>query len=495
MSKLQSTHVGPQPSYIAPIVTTSDHQAGASSRKLQIVLPANNPDVNLCKTLATITALGYSTPSIVGWQQTFNHSEMMSEGSHLGKITNTLNYLEALEPQNDTDLVLVMDAYDIWFQLPPSILIERYERLVQEGTARAAQRVGSDAAGLKQTIIFAAGKRCAPNQSHTIACYAAPDAPIAKDLYGVNTDTVIGRNKYYSGRQRFLNSGYVIGPAADMRRLFRRASVLIAEHEDNDPTDNGSHGSDSLYHGSDQSIFNIIFGQQEYARETLRRRRMGFAQRTWRALSGTERLARAGAVLEGTPVDDVLNPSFTHETMFIEADKEFEYEYGVGLDYTSDLGHQTVNSERDAEWLHHDRLLEPQVQDRNRFDCPLRAKQQLPEDLATGQQPRQLQVYDGDDALNSGWAGVPLYTHLCYGTIPVMIHHNGLKDARERVWDRLWFQTDAMRSLGPADTSHSTVAGTPVDSHYLALAHGGRGGVWTDTRGPMSWEELCAIGE
>lgn len=94
-----------------------------------------------------------------------------------------------------------------------------------------------------------------------------------KDLYGVNTDTVIGRNKVFSDRQRYLNSGYIIGPVGEMRSMFERAKQLLDDWEENrtSESDNGSHVSDFYYHGSDQSIFNIIMGQQEYVREVKRR--------------------------------------------------------------------------------------------------------------------------------------------------------------------------------------------------------------------------------
>lgn len=100
---------------------------------------------------------------------------------------------------------------------------------------------------------------------HTVACYPIPDSPLPDDLYGANTDTVMGKNKVTSHRQRYLNSGYdstffpdaatksdklcryIMGPAKDMRLMFRRAWEKVEANQDHDPWDNGSGGSDFMY--------------------------------------------------------------------------------------------------------------------------------------------------------------------------------------------------------------------------------------------------------
>ena len=161
-----------------------------------------------------------------------------------------------------------------------------------------------------------------------------PASPLPDDLYGANTDTIMGRNKYTSLKQRYLNSGYAIGPVADMRRLWRRAQEKVDSLKEHPDWDNGSHGADFMYHGSDQSIFNQILGEQEFQREVMRRRHRtpddvakGIAEDplpTW---------------IEGTLVDDPINPSFTHEPM--EAKEGRPDEFGTGLDYFSELGQQT----------------------------------------------------------------------------------------------------------------------------------------------------------
>lgn len=42
------------------------------STKLHVLLPASNPEVNLCKTLLTSKVLGYETPTLIAWNQKFD---------------------------------------------------------------------------------------------------------------------------------------------------------------------------------------------------------------------------------------------------------------------------------------------------------------------------------------------------------------------------------------------------------------------------------------
>ena len=42
--------------------------------KLHVLLPASNPEVNLCKTLMSASILGYPTPTLIAWNETFDTS-------------------------------------------------------------------------------------------------------------------------------------------------------------------------------------------------------------------------------------------------------------------------------------------------------------------------------------------------------------------------------------------------------------------------------------
>lgn len=403
---------------------------------------------------------------------------LLGGGSHVAKISGVLRYLEALDSAADEELVLMMDGYgafdcyenqsrndthreaDIWFQLRPEVLISRYHAINAQANKRLIDRLGRavEKERLSQTIIFGAGKRCAPNQVHTVACYPIPQSPLPDDLYGANTDTIMGRNKYTSLRQRYLNSGYIMGPAGDMRKMFRRAWEKVQGIKDHIEWDNGSHGSDFMYHGSDQSIFNTMLGEQEFQREVMRRRHRTAVDR----LRGQGKAPKATRI-EGTLIDDPLKPKFTHETMEHKPGKPDEF--GMGLDYFSELGQQTVNAEEDAQWLWYNRNIKEQIPDRRLFDCPPRVAGTIPEDILDSRRP-----YAGsEDGSDPGWMDVPLYTNLCLDRIPVMIHHNGDKAARGYSWPKHWISAHARKLIS---TTQRVGALTPGAAH-------------------LRWNELC----
>lgn len=405
--------------------------------KLHLLLPATQGNVDLCKTLLSAKILGYPTPGLLAWGESYDSPTQMAGGSHLAKIFRVLDYLNGLPPSQDSKLVMMLDAYDIWFQLHPDVLINRFQSINDQADARNLKYFGFN---VKQKIIFGAGKRCAPNQLHTVACYPIPPSPLPDDLYSANTDTVFGRNKYSSHRQRYLNSGYIMGRASDLRKLFAAAAEEVHDTPDHADFDNGSGGSDFVYHGSDQSIFSTLMGRQEYMRQY-------------------QLDNRQPVELEGTIIPDPINPPFTHETMDPPADP-WAWEFGIGLDYFSDLGHQTVNSEFDAKWLTFaDDPLDTDFPGKNEFDCPSRANKSALDD-----------IWSSSPAPEGGWDKVPLYTHLCLNRVPCMLHFNGDKNARAYRWRDMWWHASS-RAMLQADQGQN-----------IAL---------TDKGDTYHWEDLC----
>lgn len=66
-----------------------------------------------------------------------------------------------------------------------------------------------------------------------------------------------------------------MGPVADMRAFFARAEAIVEELGDApEPDDNGSTWIEKVYLNSDQCVFNMIFGPQEYQREIIRVRHL-----------------------------------------------------------------------------------------------------------------------------------------------------------------------------------------------------------------------------
>lgn len=215
-----------------------------------------------------------------------------------------------------------------------------------------------------------------------------------------------------------------------------------------------------------------MLGEQELQRWVMRLRHLTSED----IANGMDQLPQS--YIEGTLVDNPIDPSFTHET--VEHKEGKPDEFGMGLDYFSDLGQQTVNSEEDARFLVYNRNIDEQIRNRDGlFDCPSRVKGVLPEDVAASAPP-----LEGFTSLQQGdarhrWTDVPLYTNLCLDTIPVMIHHNGNKDAREFQWQQLWVQQHARTVMADVlrDGGHE----------------GRRGGAQLKGGEFLSWEELCSF--
>ena len=439
-----------------------------------LLLPANRPSVNLCKLVLGATLLGYPSPVLTAWGEEHNRDGILGGGSHLAKVSSVLRYLQSLPAEQDNDTVIMLDAYDIWLQLPMQVLLGRYEELLSSAQSRLEQSLEAKAVdyeGLRQLILFGAGKRCAPNLMHTVACYALAESPLPHDLYGNDTDTVIGHNLWYSFRQRYLNSGVIIGPVKPMRHLFEEAQRLVEKQPDHDPLDDGTGVSDFIYHGSDQSIFAAMYGRQELARETLRLKH---------SPHGTK--PRSSQIL-GANIDNALDPSFTHEKIDLNlTDGHNPWEYGIFLDYWSDVAHQTVNSERDATWLRYSqRNVEKQVPRRALFDCPVRIPDGIPNDILISR-ANTLDTVD--------WKLQPLYTHLCLSRVPVLVHHNGDKARRETEWHRMWYHRNASAMLHDLHVSMPPEQGT-FEQAKRRPRLSTVGGAWTDTGKHLAWSELC----
>ncbi|KAI9903839.1 hypothetical protein N3K66_000368 [Trichothecium roseum] len=456
-------------------------------------MPATKRDMNMCKTLMTMTILGYPTPRIVAWGDGDDSEGLVGGGSHYSKITKTLEFLDDEQrrnnrPEFEDELVFMIDSYDIWFQLPVHTLIDRYHAIVKEENERVRHRMGHkayDREGINSQIVFGAGKRCAPNQMQSIACYPVPDSPLPRDIHGGATDTVLGRTRWTSHRTRYLNSGYIIGPVRQVRAMLQRAQLKLGECAGRERADfdDGSGSTGFCYRGSDQSIFVEMFGEQEFQREIMRRHHRGAYEDYLDGIIPNRAGARpATTFIENVPVDDLLEPGFPHQENDTSYDPGKPHEYGIALDYWSALGHQTMHAERDFRYIRHDRPVEEQFHgEGGMFDCK-NMKAPFPADLPRGTSLNLLRGEmegggETEEGKDVGWDALPLFHEVCVGTAPVMLHHNSVdKRQREAQWDRTWWHGHSRNLLAKRRElgAPQLVEGIPVE-----------GG---DT---LTWEELC----
>ena len=385
----------------------------------------------------------------------------------MAKISGGLDYLRALDSTHDEDMVLLVDGFDLWFQLSPQIMIDRYDEINSRARERVLGRLGAEAMDISpttQTIIFSSQKRCWPGKDDDLSCYAVPDSPLPRYIYGPQTDVDVGdkKNPYLKFRQRWLNAGFMIGPVNDLRTLFERA----LERAEANPNQEGN----------DQNVLSTIWGEQEYVREAARLSKLP----PWKRGSQTSRKA------------------------FMPSDGT-NYEFGVGLDYESALSIPTVFAEYDSQWLlfGDDKTLDKAFSEYNISDPRATSIQA---DVANEPAPFDSISEDEVDggrlpARPMSWKEVPLYTNLWTGIIPAVIHHNahrdGLKALRVTVWDRMWFQPYA-RALLNARMRESykpiAVSKTNGKKWFSTTDRERILGAWTDNPeqgGWMDWTDLC----
>ena len=326
--------------------------------------------------------------------------------SHLTKITGVLEYLQWATDSNTTadgkleedDLVLMLDAYDIWMQLPPSVLIKRYFAANAQADQRLAMESGSafDNSFPRQTILTSSQKRCfAPRNSLSdLHCRDLPTSPLPDNIFGFFTDSIFA--KYQYARPRYLNSGSFMGPAGDMRAYFQRVSDRMNKHLERNPSPDELSG--------DQGIFAEIFGEQE--------------------------ISRREAMISGDAAD----------ALRLRQEDGENSEFHLGLDYTQELFYPTCYSETSGSFV---RLSDSEslIRDSARAGVAPPRIESLPGDVALA--PSPLAMLENSPVLKQSWASVPLYADFWTTSIPVGIHHNawrdGLKDRQQTWWDRTWY--------------------------------------------------------
>lgn len=198
--------------------------------------------------------------------------------------------------------------------------------------------------------------------------------------------------------------------------------------------------------GSDQGVFAEMFGQQEFMRHVMKYRSRNFLRRflDFAAL-------KTGYKYSYQTIDPAIKDHETKEdrvTLSLEPDNPLAFEFGIGLDYKSEILQVTVFSEYDTEWL--------ERQDRARIDAVSTGKGvpmpprigQLPREVVTSPQPfyssRQGYVEGSRLPVEKTWNRVPLFTNVWSGISPVAVHHNahgdGLESRIHTHWPYTWFQ-------------------------------------------------------
>ncbi|ORX34855.1 hypothetical protein BD324DRAFT_653110 [Kockovaella imperatae] len=109
-------------------------------------------------------------------------------------------------PEND--LVFLVDALDVWLQLPPADVARRF------------LEYGKD-------VLVGAERHCVPNSWPSHECQGAPQSPLPIGLWEPHMKHV--EKVEHSPTPRHANSGTVLGRAGKMEVLFRRLAEIIGD--------------------------------------------------------------------------------------------------------------------------------------------------------------------------------------------------------------------------------------------------------------------------
>lgn len=440
--------------------------------KFHFLAPASGKHFRLCRAIASGVALGYPAPVFNGWMK---KGDLDASKTHLAKVRTVLNYLQGLPSEADDDLVLMIDSYDVVFQYSPDVLIDRYFALTKSASTKIASRFGVDAPdGLngddspRLSIVFGPEKVCFPPDEKRIGCWAAPEnIDLPNGAFGAPAD-----GGFQNNPPRWLNSGTIMGPVGDMRRMFKATLDLINETYD----------PNHEYPDSDQRFLSDLWGAQEY----------------WRSVNEKNLYFHGDVdplsiIPEGERVVPMVQPEHS--------------EYHMGVDHRSSLFQTRVGSDHVLDFLKYSETSEVDKfawVDRNvgNSDTFKKFKIMLPVNLESSVE-RVLKSISG------AVEGLPNITEISFHSNLVTKHVYGLfhcigdKDYIDDLWSKLWFYkwirplfeagVDALKkeeTIAVADGRAWKPARTiPRDSKLTGVE---AYGAWADTDGGwLPWQDLC----
>jgi hypothetical protein len=431
----------------------------AANPQFHLLLPATASNVNFCKLLLSAAVTGFPNPILLGWE---GHGQYNGSESHLFKISETLAYLERLPPSADEDLILILDAYDIWLQLPPDVLIERYHIAIEKSNARlrseAIYSVEHGGAHIKQSILFGPDKTCWPDDERRAACWAVPESSLPSDAFGPSTDTWVVPN-----RPRWLNSGTIMGPARDMRAMFSATMEVLRRKFD----------EDYEFRNSDQFYFQEMWTEQEIGRSMLKN----------------------GTVEAPKIRDDVYG-------IVPEIPEGQRTEFHVTLDYESDVFQTTAYYTEYLTWMSFNHS-SPST-DRGSASVKRIDQTVLTEDISRSRPPFETAKMDGTIPAGKGWKDMMLGTNVITQQAFPLLHITNEKRFRESWWPNMWFYPHGKALLGAAKrTAIKLNSDTGVVTRARGVSYvGAKGsvnqksngqglGVWTDRNSYLSWDDVC----
>lgn len=447
-----------------------------SKGRLHLLIPATSSNADLCKLLLSAHILGYPTPILLNFGDVENLEDPYVQ--HLAKVQGIQDYLQKIETASEygEDLVLIIDGYDLWFQLRPDVLIKRYYAVNKAANQRTEEMYGPEIAAakeMKQTVLFGPDKICWPIDYSRPACWAVPGSNLPYYAFGPQSS----RGREELNHPIWLNSGTIMGPVQDLMEVFR---ATLEEIHNNHTTD------------SDQFYFANIFGTQEFAR----------------LQSSEELMAKRKSLRYGYEFD-LPEEEITRQEPEIRNEQKTEYH--IGIDYASTLFQTLAFWKQYLTWVREiDGWMPPNGQSALYYpglsSSPYNFR--IGRDVHESSPPYYATRNpdgNGDSGAHPSWSEVQLLYNVISSEAPVIIHFTGEKPYRQYWWQRMWFQARA-EELRLANLRHSSDALSPEPIEGLTwfnaeasetddIANHGKGGAFDDRGGYLGWRRLCALHE
>ena len=434
--------------------------------------------------------LNYPPPTLIGYTKKLPAGHTEYEAM-LDRITGIYNYLEHTRDVKDDDFILILDGHDFFFQLPPEVMIRRFQNTLKENNLKlrnkyglaTVERQGHPGIGEKvqkytQRVLFGASKQCFPNLDNDPGCVTVPQSSLPPDAYGYKTDI---HPDGHLTRPRWLNPSTVMGQVADLKLMYHRILQSVEERRSRKFTSNNQ---------TDYLALTQMYGQQEFVRE-MERRRTSSSLKEW--------------VYKAIGISAASNT--TGVNLRLESGRR--YEYGIGLDYKSTLFFNQFNSKSDVEWLPYNNISKTSDA-QGKHGVPRERRLLLPTDLASNiENPFIQPETDNEDTITPpinetvdalpdpkkrSWHNLPLLTNVHSAEVPALVHMDGDLSLRDLWWSKMWYHPWAralLRKYVRTPNGFSAAQDALLGGQEWWDMRGGRGGVWTDRGEWIDYPELC----
>ncbi|KAH7133222.1 hypothetical protein B0J13DRAFT_529140 [Dactylonectria estremocensis] len=433
------------------------------------LIPASGNNRRLCFNLISSAANRYPVPALMGWNGT---GLLDASATHLAKLRAIERYLNSLPSEEDDDIVLIVDGYDVILQLPPDIMLERYFKVMERENKRTAERFGLTIdqvyeKDLHTTLYFGPDKICWPINWDAPRCWAVPPSNLPAKAFGPKT----GNGAMPNMLPKWLNSGTLIGPASHMRDYVSATMYEILVTWD----------PNYQWKDSDQYYLANVWGRQEYFRSL--------------------KMSKDGKV-SGGPSNRKLPRVYN---------KQEKIEFHVGIEYESSMFQTKAGYEPFVDWIHYNGTKTPTaMMEKDMFELgddfkpyPIEMPKKIEEALS--------KIYDDIPEAHPGSTSKDWIRNIVLGTnfvtkhIWALWHVTGDKDVIEDQYTKFWFYPFA-RSLVKAAVKHlqadNRISDKPIGGRYWVhkttypdsdtLADD-MGGGWSDEDGGkwINYQTMC----